>query len=159
MFLHEKYILGNELVQKMGIAIANISMMRKKFEHDDDLYSVQKMNNCTFINKRARNLPNYIKEGIRNNTFTDMSDKLPVTYVKSEFQATEIQFKNAGIITGTVTISGKHFYVFSPDFVARVKNCVPYILNEAETNQARREGNIIDAIKLSNDRYFTWYAV
>jgi len=157
MFLDNKFILGNELVQKMGIHIANISMLRKSFEHNDDLYSVLKLNNCNFINTKAMNLPNNIKKGIEEHEFTDMSDKLPITWVLGELNCTERNLINAGIVIDKVTVAGKKFYVFDRAFVDTIGKSIPYILN-AEENERLVKGSFIKgSIQLSKNKFLVWY--
>lgn len=156
MFLHKKYILANELVQKMGIHIANISMFSKQFE-DNDYGHIIKMNNCTFINTQSPHLPNNLEAGILKNNFTDMSDKLPVTWVKDEYEVTERELLKSGIIYGVVTVAGKKFFHFKPDFVKKMYRKIGYILDEAETMECHKNGDILGYIKLSKNKYFTWY--
>lgn len=157
MFLNKEYVLANELVQKMGINIANISMLKKQFEDNDDRYSIQSLNNCSFINKKATLLPKYIKDGLDSHEFTDMSDKLPCTWVKEEYQITEKELKQSNLVISKEKISGKQFYVFSPDFVKTMKNKIGYVLDEKETMKCYQLKQIEGYIKLKNNKYFTWY--
>ena len=159
MFLNENYVLSNELVGKMGIHIANISMTRKTLEDQDDLYSIRKMNNCTFINTRAKALPQYIRRGLDAHEFTPMWDKLPVTWVHAEFAVTERELLRAGIVLSRARIAGKNFYVFSPEFVRKMQGNIGYILSEAETQECTLTGDIDGFTQLSADKYFTWYKV
>lgn len=157
MFLDKKYILANELVEKMGIHIANISMLRKLFEHNGNTYDMVKRNNCTFINTKSRHLPNNIMKGINSNILTDMSDKLPRTYVVSEFGITEHELQKSGILKEKIKISSKDFYVFQPDFVKEIKGKIPYILDREETLQCFKNKDILGYIELSKNKFLTWY--
>lgn len=157
MFLHKKYILANELVQKMNIHIANISMLRNQFTDDEDYTTIKKMNNCTMINTTSKKLPNNIMEGIRKNTFTDMTDKLPCTWVRSEHDMTEKELFQSGIAIDKIKISGKDFYVFNKNFVNTTKNKIPYILDEKEMQECTLKKQILGSIKLGKNKYFTWY--
>jgi hypothetical protein len=156
MFLNKKYILANELVEKMGIHIANISMLAKQFE-DNDYGHVIKMNNCTFINSESRQLPHNIEVGLFAHKYTDISNKLPCTFVKSEFEVTEREWFKSGIVTDKVTIAGKKFYVFNDNFVKTMKRKVPYVLDSKETNECMAKGQIEGSIKLSKNKFFVWY--
>lgn len=157
MFLHKKYILANELVQKMNIHIANISMLRNKFTDDEDHITIRKMNNCTMINSSSKKLPNNIIEGIRNNIFTDMSDKLPCTWVRSEYDITEKELLISGIADKKIKIASKDFYVFNEKFVNTMRNRIPYILDEKEMVECTNKKQILGHIKLGKNKYFTWY--
>lgn len=156
MFLHKNYILSNELTQKMGIHIANISMLRKQFE-DDDSGTVIKRNNCTFINIKANNLPNNIRVGISQNTFTDMTNKLPCTFVRNEYSLSDKELMQSSIIKEKTKIAGKDFYVFTDEFVKQMKNKNGYVLNKAETMECINNGDIDGYIQITNKKYFTWY--
>jgi hypothetical protein len=157
MFLDKKYILANELVQKMGIHIANVSMLRKSFEHNDDYYSIRKMNNCSFVSAKAYNLPNNIKQGIKDHKFTDVSNKLPCTYFKSEFNVTERELTKSGIVLGKMTIAGKKFYVFSNEFVQNLHDKVGYILDAKENEKCLKDSSIDGSVQLSRNKFFAWY--
>ena len=159
MFLPKKFILANELVQKMDIHIANISIIRKELEEQGDSYTIQKLNNCNFVNTKSNKLPQNIRDGIRHNEFTDISNKLPVTYVRSEYPATERELMKSGIVTDKVKIAGKTFYVFADDFVNSVKGCLGYVLNEDEYLQCKSNSTIDGAIQLKNNKYFAWYKI
>lgn len=156
MFLDKKYILANELVEKMNIHIANISMLSKQFE-DNDYGHVIKMNNCTFINSESRQLPHNIEVGLFAHKYTDMSNKLPCTYVKSEFEVTEREWFKSGIVVDKVVIAGKKFYVFDKEFVKTMKRKVPYVLDAAETAECTAKGYIEGSIQLSKNKFFVWY--
>jgi len=157
MFLNEKFILGNELVQQIGIHIANISMLRSKYVHGDDKYTIIKMNDCTFINTHANKLPRNIKDAVKEHEFTPMYNKLPATYVNTHIQATKRQLTKCGMIEDEVLVAGKRFYVFNDEVVERIGAHVPYILTHDETMSCKENNQIIDYIKMTNNRYFTWY--
>lgn len=157
MFLHKKYILANELVQKMNIHIANISMLRNQFTDDDDFTTIMKMNNCAMINTSSKKLPHNIMEGIRKNTFTDMSDKLPCTWVRSEYEMTERELLSSGIVIKKTKIAGKDFYIFNQEFVKTMYNKVPYILDEKEMIECTNKKQILGHIPLGKNKFFVWY--
>jgi hypothetical protein len=156
MFLHKKYVLANELVTKMDIHIANISMLMKEYE-DVDNGAFIKMNNCTFINSNEATLPNNIKIGLKNNQFTDMTDKLPCTYVHTEYEISEAELFKSGMVTKKVEVAGKKFYQFAPEFVQKMKYKIGYVLDEVETMECYRKKQIQGYTQLSKNKYFTWY--
>lgn len=157
MFLQSKYILANELVQKMDIHIANISMLAKTYEDQDDFATMVKMNNCTFIDTKANKLPANIKVGISKYEYTDMTNKLPCTWVRTEYGITEKELFNTGMVTEKVKIAGKEFYIFADEFVQKMKGKIGYVLDESETNYCLEKNQIACATKLSKNKYFTWY--
>lgn len=157
MFLTKKYILANELVEKMQIKIANISILRKQFEDADDFVTVINMNNCNFIKSTSHKLPNNIQKGISDHKFTDFSNKLPCTWVHNEFSVNEKEWFDSGIVIDKIVICKKKFYVFSDDFISKVNNCVPYVLNKAETEECLRKNQIDGSIQLSKNKFMTWY--
>ena len=157
MFLQSKYILANELVQKMDIHIANISMLRKHFEDLGDEVTMIKKGNCTFINTKSVELPNNIQVGILTNEFTDMTDKLPCTWVKNEYEMTERELFKSGLVIDKQKIAGKDFYVFAPEYAKKLKWKIPYILNKEETDMCFAKGQIDGFVQLGKNKFFTWY--
>ena len=157
MFLSSNYILANELVEKMGIHIANISMLRQKFEDGDDFSTIKKLNNCSFINTKSHKLPNNITVGILTNTFTDISDKLPCTFVKSEYLVSERELFNSGVAVEKIKIAGKDFYTFDSNFVSKVNRKIVYTLNKAETMECFERNQIDGFIQVSKNKFLTWY--
>lgn len=156
MFLKKNYILANELVNKMGIHIANISMLAKDHE-DDDSGMIIKMNNCTFINTKSPALPNNIQIGIYSNDFTDMTDKLPCTFVKDEYHVTEKELFKSGLVIDKIKVAGKEFFVFAPEFVQKMQYKIGYVLDEEETMYCFSKKQILGYTQLSKNKYFTWY--
>jgi hypothetical protein len=156
MFLSTKYVLANELVQKMGIHIANISVIAKELE-DNDYGHIIKMNNCNFVRKDSRHMPHNIQVGLLTNQFTDISDKLPCTWVKDEYEMSEKELLKGDMIYGKVKIAGKNFYHFKPEFVKKMKRKIGYVLNEQETMECFNKGQIDGYTQINKDKYFTWY--
>ena len=154
MFLGGEYILANELVQKMGINIANISMLLP--ELDDDYGTMIKLNNCTMIKGNSRRLPENIKNGISANTFTDMSNKLPCTFTRNEYEITEKELIKGGIITGKVKVAGKEFYEFTNDFVQKTKNKIVFTVDEDEAIQRFNNNEINEFIQVGKNKFIIW---
>lgn len=159
MFINKNYILANELIEKMDIHISNISVLKQSYENVGDYHTFLKMNNCTFINSKSKSLPYNIRVGISENEFTDLSDKLPSPYIRTEFHVNEMFWFNSGIVIEKIKISGKQFYVFDPEFVKKMKGKIPYILDEAEARKCKMDGDIEGYTQLSRNQYFTWYSV
>lgn len=157
MFLSNRHVLANELVQKMDINIANISILKKKLEDQGDLSTLKQMNNCTFIYTKSPRLPKYIQNGLNGDNFTDVSNKLPCTYVKKEYECSEREIMRTGLIERKETIAGKKFYVFKDEFVKSMEGKIAYVLDEAETLNCYRNGDIEGYMKLGKDKYLTWY--
>ena len=160
MFLSKNYVLASELVQAMGIALHSVCNMRQDFEYSDDKYSIRTMNNCMLINKKAYHLPNNIKQGIKKHEhkLTDLSNKLPCTWVKAQYGVSESLLMRSGIVIDKITIAkNRRFYVFNDEFVKLMKNRIPYILDAKEMEKCAAEGSIAGSIKLNSNKFFTWY--
>ncbi|WXB47921.1 hypothetical protein WCWAEYFT_CDS0219 [Vibrio phage VB_VaC_TDDLMA] len=161
MFLSSNYILGNELVQRMDINIANVSIMSKRFEEENDHTTVIKMNNCNFIKSDSPKLPQYIQKGIQdlslNKPFVDFSDKLPCTWFRSEFELSDKDCINSDIIKDKVKLFGKEFYVFEQSFIDAVKDRICYILDANETKECWNKKQIEGYVQISKKKYMTWY--
>lgn len=161
MFLSSNYILGNELVERMGINIANVSIMSKRFEDENDHTTVVKMNNCNFIKSDSPKLPKYIQNGIKElksqSPFVDFSDKLPCTWFRSEFELSDKDCMNSDIIKDKVKVYGKEFYVFDQKFIDAVKDRISYMLDEKETKECWNNKQIEGYVKISKKKYMTWY--
>lgn len=161
MFLSDKYILANELTTKMEIHIANISNLIDKLENENKFDDFKKLNSCTFLKRDSINLPKNIKEGIEQfsselHTFTD---KLPSTFLYSEYGLSKSNMIKSKIFKEEMEIYGKTFYVFTDEFIKKVKNCTLYILPEIEAKQCLLDKEIIDYIKISKNKCITWYTV
>lgn len=157
MFLSKNYVLGNELVQKLGIHIANISMLANKLEEKNDYSTIIKLNNCNFINKNSHNLPNNISKGIRQYEFTDFSNKLPVTWLRSEYELTKVELENANLIQSEIKISTKRFFVFKDWFVELMHNKIAYTLNREEMEECLKNGDILGSIEINSNKFLTYY--
>lgn len=157
MFLENNYILSNELVQKMNIHIANISMLKQDLENNGNVEDIIKMNNCTFINKNSRYLPKNIRIGILQNDFTDISDKLPCTYALEIFECNNKEITTSGIVKEKISIAGKNFYVFTQKFIDTIQGKVVNVLDYDDTMDCYRDKQIDEYIRLSKNKFITWY--
>lgn len=147
--LNSKHILSNELVQKMGIHIANISMI--------DSPNIVKMGNCNFLCADDLYLPKNIKKFILQNEFTNLENSLPVNYVKAELGVSEKQLFDSKIVSSVQEIAGKKFYKFTDDFISRIHKKVLYILDKEDWSDCLRDKQITDYVKLNNNKYLTMY--
>lgn len=157
MFLNKNYILANELVEKMNIQIGNISIYRQKLEDENDLTTIIKMNNCNFIKSNSNKLPQTLKKCISSNTFTDFTNKLPRRWLETEFNVSKREWFNSKIVIEEVKLYRKDFYVFSDDFINKVKNRIVYVLDKEETQICYQKSQIEGFIQLSNNKFMTWY--
>lgn len=161
MFLTDNYILSSEFIDRTGIHVAYISKVIKLLEDDNDSTTIIKMNACNFIKSNSGKLPNNIQKAIIKETaikpFYNFSNKLPVHWLKQEYNVTEKEWFKSGIVEDKVTIHGKIFYVFSDDFIRRTKNCICYVLDKEETQKCTQNGQIENSIQLSNNKFMTWY--
>jgi hypothetical protein len=156
MFLDKKYVLANELIEKMGINIANISTYYGQLKHLNNC-PIIKLNSVSFINKNSGLLPNKMKKTLEENKFTDMSNKLPCVYVNDYYGLSKVELEKSGIIIEEVEILEKRFYIFTEEFVKKLKNKVPYVLNEEETISCYKRRQIDGYIELKTNKFLTWY--
>jgi hypothetical protein len=157
MFLSKNYVLASEVVDLLGLSIANISNIRRVFENSNDFHSIKKMKDCVFLNVNCNKFSKNITRCLETNTFTDMSNKLPVSWVREEYGMTPISMIKSGISRGEVIVQGKRFIEFEDEFVSLMQNKIGYVLDEKETNDCFRRGLIEGYIKLGTNKYFTWY--
>jgi hypothetical protein len=159
MFLSKDYVLANELVQKMEINIANISKLIKDFEYNNFYGDIIKMNNCAFLKKTSHRFPKFIKDGLNNFNFTDISNGLPCRFVQSEYSITERELSKSEIFLEKKKIAKKEFYIFKDDFVQKLKGKIAYTLNKEETEKCHQNGDIQGYIQLSKNKFLTWYSL
>ena len=137
--------------------MAFISTLKNKFDYEDDMSSIVKLGNCTFINTASNKLPQNIKNGIANNTFTPMYNKLPCSYAREEYTLSDRNWMNSGIVKCKLTIEGKQFYEFTDEFVQNIKGKIAYVLDKQKTQECFEKNQIDGFLKISNNKYLTWY--
>ena len=157
MFLNDNYILANELVGKMGINIANVSILKKKLEDGGDETTIVSLANSSFIKSSSGKLPKNIRNGISNHTFTDISNKLPCAYARNEFGFTDKELLSSNIVYGKVTVCGKTMFEFDRDFIKSVKNHVLFTLKKSEMEECYSKGQISGYVQITKTKYLTWY--
>lgn len=149
--LNNNHILANELVQKMGIHIANASMINSP--------NVLKLGNCNFIEKNDNHLPKNMRKFIRENsdTFTNLENLLPATYARDELGVSQKHLLSSEIVTDVVEIANKDFYKFNETFVKRVRKKILNVLDKDEFKECLSEKLITDYIELTKNKYLTMY--
>ena len=163
MFLSKDYVLASELVQAMGIHIANISMLHAKLENESNSTDIIKQGNCSFINSNSPYLPKNIREGLYLREWTDVHNMLPTSYVKKEFEINndtlDNLIENNSFFLGKYKVADKEFVKFSDEFVDLMQGSIPYILNEKATLECSQDGDIDGYTKLKKNHFLTWYKV
>jgi len=160
MFLNHNYVLASELVKEMGIQLHSICMLRKEYRESDDTYTIRTMNNCMFLNSKSHKIPNNFKKGMQEHKheLTTLTNKLPASWMNSEFGISEANLYKANIIVDKIVLAGtRRFYVFEENFVQKVTGNIPYILTEKEAHECMAKSEIKGYIKVSRNKYFTWY--
>jgi len=159
MFLKEGFILGNELIQKMEIHLANLGNLRLSYDDACDNYNIRRMNNCMMLNSKCKKLPKTFKRGIERfkSELTDMSDKLPCTYIHKEFKISEKQLFEHNIVIDKINVANRNLYVFNPVFVKKLRNNIPYILDGNDFKECSEQGILKGAIQITSNKYFVWY--
>lgn len=163
MFLDKEFFLANELLEFTQMHIANASMIKKELLENDS-GGVVKRGNCLFFSKTSKELPNNIKELLAKHgkTLHTFENKVPITALRSEFSdvgttALLKGFEKAGVSITKEEISGKTFVVFPDEFVSKLKNKTPYILNETEYKSSLKNQDIDGGIYIKKNKYFVWY--
>lgn len=149
--LNNKSILSNELVQKMEIHIANISMLESP--------NIIKMGNCNFLQPDDLFLPKNIKQFLRANTgsFTNLENTLPCKFARDELEVSEKHLLQSGIVEKIVEVAGKQFYKFNDDFVKRIHKKVLNVLDKDDFEDCLKTKSITDYIELTKNKYLTMY--
>lgn len=163
MFLSKDYVLGNELIEKMGIKIGNVSVAHKELEEVGNETDIIKLNNCSFLNKNSTMLPKNLTQGLNQYEFTDISKMLPMSYVLEEFKLNKAMLEKllleSPIFQEKIKISGKNFIKFSDEFINNVSSAIIYVLNEQEKEECLKDESIDGFLKLGSNKYLTWYNV
>ena len=149
------YILGTEIAEKGNFHQANISMLLSDFgliEGDDYL----KFGGVVLINKKSPLLPNYIREVIENNDFTDLSKYLPKVYF---MDILENQTSNIKDKFEEVTISSKKFVKIDDELqeLFNNDNLIKTAVDNSEIPELAANDYIKGSIKLSNKKSLVWY--
>jgi len=149
------YILGSEIAEKGGFHQANISMLLSDFglvEGDDFL----KYGGIVLINKKSLLLPNYIKEVIYKNKFTDLSKYIPMSYfleiIENQTKLIQGRFKQ-------VTINNKKFVELDKELQELFSNdlLIKTTVQNSEIPNLYSDNLIKGSLKLSNKKSLVWY--
>lgn len=158
-FLNKKYILANELCDAMQINIANISGLRKEFEHEDDYTTILKRSGSIFVNTKSEKIPNNLTQGIRKfrDKFTDVSNIAPPSWLKLEYDISSTDLLHPFFGAEEISISGKRFFRFSDDFVKLTKNKVLLMTTLDDVREHRTL--IDDYVQIRKNRALMWYTI
>lgn len=163
LFLRTNYVLGNELVEKMNINIGNLSSAKKDLEEVDNYSAIIKLGNCLFVDKNSPHLPNNIQEGLKKYEFTDMTDKLPLSYINEQWGVnrstvenlidTREEFKEINVL------ADKAFVVFDQKFSTDLYSTNVSVLSKKEKEECEEENLIDGSLQLTVNKYLGWYNV
>lgn len=172
MFLKSNYVLGSELCEYLGIAMANLSIFRREREHEEDFRTVQKYGNTIVIDLDSHSGKSRFPispEERKSANFTDLTNSLPIPFLWEEH---ELRLSDLKIIGGKeIKACRSRLWVFSDEFVQRItpknksSSVVLYILNDTETKECLQKGLIRDFIPLTKEtpskesRNLVWYYV
>lgn len=162
MFLNKNYVLGNELCDFLNIHKANISILRKERESVEDFNTVVKLNGISVVNLKSKFLPNNLKlspEDIKKAKFTDISDKLPLSYIEDELDLTPKELNVLGAKEVNIKYGNlKEIKLWKfPDEIVQLKNIIPYTLNSEEYFECLKKKQIDGGIQVKPSKYFVWY--
>lgn len=147
------YFLANELTDKLGIHIANISMFIKNIK-DDEIDNILKLGNCTFIKKDFNKLPKALLKGVH--LCTELNNVLPRSWFKEDLDVTDKELEKCNIAT-IIEIAGRKFYQFTNKFAEEINGKVLYILDKSDTESCSRNGEINGYVQLSKNKFLVWY--
>ena len=158
MFVPKNYILGNEIANHLNMNISNISMeiniLEKKGNFSDNI----SLGNCNFLNRDSIYFSKYIRDAFRLE-YTDMSNKLPAPYVRTEFGINISKAKDYKFIEDIIKIQDKEFVVFTKDFVETLKDKITYVLNLQELLTCMENDEIEGYYRLGENKYLTYYSI
>lgn len=132
MFLNKSYVLSAELAQKMNITINNFS---KWYNSNPDLIGTDliKMGECLFFKKNTKLLWESHAKALETLRLTDFSNKLPITWLKSEFKFNPQYAEKQGL-GKVVDVAKKKFFEFDCDFAYKNRYKTWYPMTKEEFN-------------------------
>lgn len=164
MFIPKDYLLTAELAEKGDIHIANFSNYYNLLQDQDTFQSSQEMikyGACTFINSKSSNIPQNFKDIINSHEFTRMDNKiLNSEFISETGTSLKVLVNSLKEYNPTqVEVSGKKFTQFDDSFIELLKNKCINVLSKEETEECTKDKSIDGSIKLSTNKYLTWYNV
>jgi len=158
MFLNENYVLANEIVQQRNVRIGNISQLVRNLENKNLFESYQKRGNCTFLNSKSNYLGG-MQEHVKSGSFTDISNKLPLSYLLHEFGISKKELLSSlkEYIKGECSISNKNFIIFKDSFVKKLKGKTIYIMKKGELDDAISNNYIDGYIEINKNKFIVFY--
>lgn len=130
MFLNKNYIFIAELAKKLGITINNFSCW---YSRNPELIGTDiiKLGDCSFVRKDSAILGEFYEAKIKELELTDISNKVPLSYLKAEFKFNP---KHPPVVTlgEVVDIAGKKFFAFDYDFAYKHRRKTWYPMTKSE---------------------------
>lgn len=150
----KNYFLANEVTDRLGISIANISSPNILYRKDDENTWV-KRGNCIFNSLfDISHLSKNTQEFIRNNKLMDCSKLIPVSYLMKEFNTTELTLR----IFGNVDYKYGKKLLFLNKFGQKIFNeKINDILPIQECKDLKASGDIEDYIPLNKSEALYYY--
>lgn len=160
MFLSNDFVLGNELHEKMNFSKSVISIARAELADKGFHDTIIKLAGTTAVNINDHRLPKYVQPS-KDISFTRLTDRLPIAYLRNEVGFDEDTLKRIG--GREEVVSNVRLWVFEPEFVETIhkrnKNTVFCDLTKDEYEKYSKNGSIVSAVKVKNNRYLGWYFV
>lgn len=150
----KNYFLANEVTDRLGISIANISSPNLLYRKDDESVWV-KRGNCIFNSiYNIDHLSKNTQEFIRNNKLMDCSKLIPVSFLMQEFNTTELTLR----IFGNVEYRFGKKLLFLNKFGDKIFNKkINDVLPIKECEELKASGDIEDFIKLNRTEALYYY--
>ena len=157
MFLTSKYFATFEYAKKAHINVSNFSNFYedKKYRHLVGSELI-KMGECFFIFKTFPGLTKIHAKRLVELELTDYSNKLPLTFLKSEYRFDPKFCEKAGY-GKVIDVCGKKFFEFSPEFVKKYKNSTWYTMSKSELNEYLQEDRDAEYLQVSSKFYIIAY--
>ena len=135
MFLTKNYIFIGELAKKLGITINNFSCW---YSRNPELAGTDmfRLGDCLFVRKDSAILGDFYEAKIRELDLTDISNKVPLSYLKAEYHFNP---KHPPVVAlgEVVEIAGKKFFEFDYDFAFKHRRKTWYPMTKSEYSSGR----------------------
>ena len=150
----KNYFLANEVTERLGISIANISSPNLLYRKDDENVWV-KRGNCIFnslynIDHLSKNTQSFI----RNNELMDCSKLIPVSYLVQELKTNELNLQ----IFGKIEFKYGKKLLFLNSFGDKIFNKkINDVLPIEDCKELKNSGDIEDYIPLNKKDALYYY--
>ena len=164
MVFTKNHVMSVEFAKKAAMDMSNISMAKKELEELGNFTCIMKIGQGTYINKKSTMLPKYIREGLTKHTFSNLENKIPITYLEKTWDIKKLDLKsllhtNPEIVKGISTIEGVEFIEFNVHFANLLDVVIPYILSRKEFFDCHKKGLLDGHVELNSGKYLVWYYV